>query len=299
MSDPNHILAVARQYAAHIEQALADQPDFSASTEAGAAVQIERGLMLPQVLLNREVPREWVERLIELGASALLPEVIVLDRLGHQRPVYRPLLVYAWLLTYKIQFERLSRMDFGRWDEALRAWCDVLADGLSQTQLPKEGIPAAAGAVASTAAWTALALHIAGKLFIRDPWTDLAAGVMGQLSRAQQPSGAFLIPSASDSPEMVWYHELCTLHALGSYAVQAEDRTVAASVERATNYHLIETQPDHATSQPWALFSFIWNPPTRPIADQLLHAVTLQQPTPDPVSLILLADSLYCLRLFL
>ncbi len=298
-SNSSHILAAALHYARLIEQPLADQSGFSPSAEAGAAVQIERALMFPHILLNQELPREWVDRLIELAGSALLPEVIVLDRLGHHRPVYRPLLLYAWLLTYKLQFERLPRMEFGRWDQALRAWCDVLADGLSQTHFPTTGIPAAAGAVASTAAWTALAIHVAGKLFIRDPWTDLAAGVMGQLARAQQPSGAFLIPSQSDSPETYWYHELCTLHALGSFAVQAEDRTVASSVERATHYHLAETQPDHATSQPWALFPFIWNPQTRLLADQLLHAVTLQQPSPDAVSLILLADSLYCLRLFL
>ena len=74
---------------------------------------------------------------------------------------------------------------------------------------------------------------------------------------------------------------------------------VAAAVARATEYHQRETQPDHATTQPWGLFAFAWNPQTHPLADQLLHAVQVQHAgTPDGVSLILLADALYCLRLF-
>ena len=80
--------------------------------------------------------------------------------------------------------------------------------------------------------------------------------------------------------------------------MQAEDRTVARAVRRATRFHLNETQPDHATAQPWGLFAFVWNPPTRPLADQLLHADATAR-TIDGVSLILLADALYCLRLFL
>jgi hypothetical protein len=81
--------------------------------------------------------------------------------------------------------------------------------------------------------------------------------------------------------------------------VQAEDRTIAAAVARATVYHQREMQPDHATTQPWGLFAFIWNPETRPLADQLLHAAAVQQPGGiDGVALILLADALYCLRLF-
>ena len=57
-----------------------------------------------------------------------------------------------------------------------------------------------------------------------------------------------------------------------------------------------EIQPDHATSQPWALFAFIWNPATRYLADQVLHTA---RSTSDGVSLILLADALYCVRMFL
>jgi hypothetical protein len=78
---------------------------------------------------------------------------------------------------------------------------------------------------------------------------------------------------------------------------------VAAAVARATAFHQRETQPDHASAQPWGLFAFICNPQTRPLADHMLHAATVQAASGaggvnDGVALILLADALYCLRLF-
>jgi hypothetical protein len=130
-------------------------------------------------------------------------------------------------------------------------------------------------------------------------WTDLASDTFGRLTRSQQPSGAFLAAAASDNPETHWYHELAILHAAASYAVQTEDRPLASAVARACAFHQNETQPDHATSQPWGIFAFIWNAATRPLADQLLHAAGAAQPAGiDGVALMLLADALYCLRLF-
>jgi hypothetical protein len=148
----------------------------------------------------------------------------------------------------------------------------------------------------------ALALFAAGKVYVRDAWTDLASDIFGKLVRSQQsndPPGQFLRASAEDNPDSHGYHELVLLHAAASYAVQAEDRTAASAVAKATDFHLRETQPDHATSQPWGLFAFVWNERTRPVADQLLHAAAVNRPAgADGVSLILLADALYCLRLF-
>src|SRR6185503_18031786 len=140
----------------------------------------------------------------------------------------------------------------------------------------RAAIPASRGGVAADAAWMALALQVAGKIYIRDAWTDLASDLFGKIARGQQENGPFLLATASDNPETHWYHELVLLHAAASYAVQAEDRTVASAVARAAEFHLNQTQPDHATAQPWGLFPFIWNPSTRTLADQLLHAVTSQ-----------------------
>src|SRR6185503_7774905 len=128
------------------------------------------------------------------------------------------------------------------------------------------------------AVWMALALFVAGKVFVRDAWLDLASDTFGRLLRGEPNRSTFLLATASDNPETLWYHELVILHAAGSYAVQAEDRTLAAAVARNTVFHLNETQPDHATAQPWALFPFIWNPKTRVFAEWMLHTASLQHP---------------------
>jgi hypothetical protein len=211
-------------------------------------------------------------------------------------------MVYAWLQAYRAWYETLPRSEFGRWEEGLRPWCDLLEGELGEIELPSGGapMPAGRGSSATEAAWNALALHVAGKVFVRDAWTDLAADAFGRIVRGQQASGTFLLATARDNPETHWYHELVLLHAAASYAVQAEDRTVASAVARATTFRLNEMQPDHASSQPWALFAFIWNEATRTLADQVLHACSVAQtPGNSSVSLMLLADALYCVRLFL
>ncbi|MGH7176169.1 MAG: hypothetical protein ACREJC_02205, partial [Tepidisphaeraceae bacterium] len=142
-------------------------------------------------------------------------------------------------------------------------------------------------------------LFVAGKLYVRDAWLDLASDTFGKISRAQTPHGALLTTTPADNPDSHAYHELVLLHALASYAVGAEDRTIAASVARATEFHLQHTQPEHATWKPWAVFAFIWDEQSRPLADTILHAAKIQQlDSNDGISLMLLADALYCLRLF-
>ena len=293
-----------RRYAALIADAVGARAGhaFLPVAEGDTAAQVERGTAYAAALAGRAhdaAAVDRMDRLVRLAAGGPPGAVVVVDAAGHHRPVYRPLLVYAWLQAYKLLYEVLPRSEFGRWDEALRAWCDLLEAELSVTRPPDGGTPAGLGGAAAESAWTALALFAAGRLLVRDAWTDLASDTFGRLTRSQSPEGTFLLPGPADSPETWWYHELVILHAAASYAVQAEDRAVAAAVARATDYHLKETQPDHATSQPWALFAFVWNDNTRPLADQLLHAAAAQQPGgADGVSLILLADALYCLRLF-
>jgi hypothetical protein len=291
------------RYANLIEQSLA-RNNASASltpeSESATAIQVERGIVLRDAVTNAAPATSLTERLILVSTSVDgLAPLAVVDRSGHHRPVYRPLLAYAWLQAFRIRYETLTREQFGRWDEALRVWADLLESELHHVAPNEFGLPAALGGSVAEAAWTALALHVAGKVFVRDAWTDLASDAFGRLTRSQQPGGAFLASSASDNPELTWYHELSILHAAASYAVQAEDRTLASAVRRATTFHLNETQPDHATAQPWGLFAFVWNDQTRSIADAMLHNVTLQDAADDGVSQVLLADALYCLRLFL
>jgi hypothetical protein len=303
----NETQAAFGRYAALIEGAIAREParPFHAEAERASTVQVERAAAYALALSDRPdlyAATDRVDRLVRLASAGLTPDVAVVDRNGHQRPVYRPLLVYGGLQAFRALYELLPRADFGKWDEGLRAWCDLLEAELGTVRLPDAGSPAANGAAVAQAAWAALALSAAGKVFVRDAWTDLASDTFGRLTRGQTADGTFLVPSPSGHPETWWYHELVLLHAAASYAVQAEDRAVAAAVARATEYHLRETQPDHATSQPWALFPFVWNERTRSLADQVLHGAAVQGAAApggaDGVSLTLLADALYCLRLF-
>jgi hypothetical protein len=297
MSDVASTLAEFHRYASLIEP-LVVTPPFTAVSETATAVQVERGSVFAQVL-GRQPPDARVERLIRLTRPGGLQRVAVIDASGHHRPLYRPMLVYAFIQAFRTVYELLPRSEFGRWEEAARAWADLLEAELGDVVWDETFTLAARGANVADVAWTALALHAAGKGFVRDAWIDLASDVFGKITRAQQCNGSFLLATAADNPETYWYHELAVLHAAASYAVQSEDRTLAGAVQRGTAFHASETQPDHATTQPFALFAFLWNFATRPVADQLLHAVQTTRATAGAdVASLLLADALYCIRLF-
>src|SRR5882762_8625576 len=273
-------LADFRKYAGMIAPIPGRGFEFSNQTESATAIQVERGTVLP--LLLNELTDEGlarVGRLIEVTRGGRLDTIAIVDRSGHHRPIYRPLLVYAWLSAFSLRYEDLPRHEFGRWEEALRAWSDLLESELGDIGWNQTSAWAARGSSASEACWIALALHRAGKVYVRDVWIDLASDLFGKLLKAQQPSGAFLEMTAADSPEARWFDELAILHAAEAYAAMAEDRTVAAAVKSNTEFHLRETQPDHATTQPFGLFAFIWNEGTRSVADQILNNVSMNSET--------------------
>lgn len=290
---------------------LSQEVRFDPEVESESAIQLERGVIYPEVLLTHAWAKSAIERMIQMGTSndaTRLARLAVVDRQGHHRPVYRGLLVYASLQAFRLGYEAIAAGEFGRWEEGLRAWAEMLEGELTRIEWPappvveENAIPALLGSMAADAAWMALALYSAGKVFIRDAWTDLASEAFGRFIRCQRKEGPFLTATSSDNPETHWYHELVLLHATASYAVQAEDRALAAAVVRNSNWQQNETQPDHATNQPWGLFAFIWNPATRPLADQVLHAATALGGSTGAgrsgIASILLADALYCLTLF-
>jgi hypothetical protein len=278
-----------RDYAGLVQSLLAPRP-FAPEAESPTSIQVERGTILTHALLGEPLD----DRLDPLLRQP--PGLRVVDRQGHYRPAYPALLVYAALSTFRLNYETLPRDRFGLWEESLRTHGDHLERRLNDLAFDST---ASNGAATAEAAWVALGLQLAGKLFIRDAWTDLAGDFFGKLTQGQQPSGQFLSTKSSDNPETAWYHELVILHAAASFAVQAENRSVAAAVRRSSEFHLRETQPDHATTQPWALFAFLWNPATHSLADQILHAAQTQHPGGvSGLTEILLSDALQCLRLF-
>jgi hypothetical protein len=105
--------------------------------------------------------------------------------------------------------------------------------------------------------------------FVDCIWSGVACGrtrddlftLARRLSGSQQmPSGAFLPPDPSMNPETAWYFELVLLHAVSTYD--------PISASRNAEYHLTETQPDHATTEPWGLLAFIRNRNTHSVADR-------------------------------
>jgi hypothetical protein len=297
------VLETFRQYAALIESSLAAAPlGFSPESESATAIQVERGIAYPAALLDPKKPSTSIDLLLEAGDRPDLTHLAsfaVIDRTGQHRPAYRGLLCYAAFQAFQLTYETVPANQFGRWEEGLRPWADLLEAQLTQIDLNADasgGLPAPLGGAATEAAWMALALQVAGKIYIRDAWTDLASDLFGKITKAQAATGAFLTTTPSDNPEIHWFHELVLLPATATYAVMTENRPLSIAVAKNAQFHVEQTQPDHATNQPWALFPFIWNSSTRTLADAALHSANTVR---SPLTSILLADALYCLRLFL
>ena len=124
--------------------------------------------------------------------------------------------------------------------------------------------------------------------------------MLAMLINRQQADGAFLQfdGSAGDNPEPYWFQELVLLHAVATYAAMSADPAAWSAVRRAAAFHHAETQPDHATSQPWALHAFLSDPEFLPTADLMLLAAGVNQPDGlGAVPRILLADAAVCLSL--
>jgi uncharacterized protein YbaR (Trm112 family) len=286
-------------YACLIESALAAAPpilDFSAETPA--TIQVERGLILP-LALTRAAPDTIHPCVDPILQSSNFNQRTVIDQSGHRRHVYRGLLLYTTLLGLT-----LADHDRPNWPRILRPILDSLEMRLAQMDWSTNAggaLPASGGAAATEAAWNALALHVASALYNQPFWRATARQTFHRFAAAQQPAGPFLRATASDNPETHWYHELVLLHAVATFAAHTNDTHLAGAAARNAAFHLNQTQPDHATNQPWALHAFAQHPDTRPLADHLLHAATLLGgaggSTNRGVTSILLADALYCLRL--
>jgi hypothetical protein len=280
-------------------------------------IQVERGVVFPRFYRDESAPLASFDRLVRVTMDHGPAEILVVDAAGHCRPVYKPLLIYSWLSTF-ILADRRRRREAIDWIAPLKKWSEWLAGTVRSFGFSNEAVPADRGAAAGSAAWAALALgvattalapraaskalapaRVAAPASVAAPswalpqWKVLCAGFFDDLVTRQQASGAFLRPTASDNPETLWYHELILLHAVGSYALQSGDSAASRAAGRNAMFHLKETQPDHATSQPWGLSSFMAFPAAWSLADQIIHSIRLQNPdAPDGVTLTLLQDVL-------
>lgn len=266
-------------------------PTFEPVAEDDGAVQVERGLVLPMALAGAEPERmaAAMGRLLRPGFE----RARVVDAAGHMRPAYPGLLVYARRRALDVVGRDLPWQESHAGCSALSGWCKRLHESVQRTRATStSSSPPTSERVAAVVdgSWATLALRACGDADDR-PWAF--AGVLA----AQLSSGAFFRTHASVNPEPYWYHELVLLHAVAAHAALTGDAVAMAAAARNAEYHLNETQPDHATNEPWGLLAFILNPNTHTLADQLLHNVRVIHPHgAQGVTAILLADVLDCLR---
>ena len=195
-------------------------------------------------------------------------------------------MVYCWLLACEMS-------PLPGWQTSIGKWCEAVWNSIDQAVLVD--LRAANGGAATRAIWAGLMIHVAGTVLARPAWVDSGANMLANLCQRQQSSGAFLQATASDNPETLWYHELILLHAVASYAARSGDSSATRAAQRSAEFHLNETQPDHATAQPWGLPAFVRYTPM--LADQVLHAMATQHPGAiEGLSAMLLADTLCGVR---
>ena len=126
----------------------------------------------------------------------------------------------------------------------------------------------------------------------RDVDSEWLDAVISGAIRQPGPDGSLHERSERESLESWTYRELCGLHALANLALRRRNRQWALRVQTIALYHMAQTQPDHVTAQPWALFAFCWSEVTRPWADQQLHdAMTAGSGQVSPLAGLLLADA--------
>lgn len=94
--------------------------------------------------------------------------------------------------------------------------------------------------------------------------------------------------------DTVVYHDLCALHAAYNAIVLTQDFDLFPPVQRLADWHVANTQPDHITTEPWALAAFASLDGTCTFAPQQLHDTTTYATAhgATPVVLALLADAL-------
>lgn len=212
------------------------------------------------------------------------------DPAGHGRDVYYPLALHVCLSAFARHYESLPARLWGRCEEALGRAVEPARWVGDYTDTPPP--PQATALVL----WLALCLLDFALAVGRDVDVELADAVVHQVVKRPGP-GFSLHPrgeSAEDESLDTWtYRELCGLHALADLALLRRNRGWSQRVEQVALHHLQNTQPDHATRQPWAVFAFLWSPRTRVFAEQLIHDATVHGGSGrvGPVGGILLADA--------
>jgi hypothetical protein len=123
----------------------------------------------------------------------------------------------------------------------------------------------------------------------------LPTAVITRILQAQKPSGALFDFRKEDNAESWWFCELVALHALARWWSCPDPslrQQVRQAVTAAAQFHLHETQPDHATMHPWGLSAMILHPPATALADWMIGAMQVQFAGGlDAISTVLLLET--------
>lgn len=265
-----------------------------------ARLAVERGIAWPLLEESPSFAGALAATEVLFVDAMDVADVDVVDRAGHARPAYRGLLWYAAFQAIRAS----DRVVVGATADIIVRQIATLKDDVEAAirQQGERAWPASQGSRAAQVAWDIVAVWTAGEL-LHDGVTRWAQAAMKVLIERQQPTGAYLLGEAGDNPETFWFHELQIAHAIATLGLQSRDATMRASAARAAMWHMNETQPDHATSQPWGLTAFLLDSATHVMVDGLLHSAMAQEAAMERstgglsgVSLILIADALYSWR---
>ena len=274
------------------------------------------GSPLPALILGESVPRFEIPP----------PTASVCDSFGHQRPAYRGLLGHVWARAMCRGWQPAN-------PDILQSWFVDLAARIDVKHLPAGPVSAVHGFELCQQAWFALAVYSGGIALERPAWTQLGHQVFEALLRigasstvgnsampgphsspvgeagwgytsptkpvanvpTSTPRGTFMTTGMDDNLESWWHHELVLLHAATSYAAPRRDPRWQSFLQKSAEHHFAETQPDHASTQPWGISAFLLFPHTISLADQMIHAAVVQGGGhPEAVSMLLFADALNC-----
>ena len=211
-----------------------------------------------------------------------------LDGAGHSRSLYRGLVAYSLAQLDDIDSSLVDSSTADSFSQAIQNQFADVVDGLSEHD-------ASQGSRWVQLAFDALAITCAKR--VNTDARVRANSILEQFARAIQTDGSFFVRAASDNPEPTWYHELAMLHAIMTFGCRTGNAPALNAARAAAQYQAEQIQPDHASSHPFALHAFLRIEHGRYLADMMLHAAGVQQPSGmDSISLLLLADALDCMK---
>jgi hypothetical protein len=236
-------------------------------------------------LLLADDPADHPGLLLAFRELADIPEPA-----GLRQGLHHLVSVHVAMSAYSLRYESLPQPVWAACDESAQRIIERM-----RVVEPYAAAPPPPGQV-PIVLWQSLCLLDHAQMQGRDADVELVDTIVHQVVARPGLDGSLSPLDPEESPDVWVYRELAGLHAMADLALARRSRNWAARVRQVAQYHLENTQPDHTTSEPWALFAFAWSADTRSFAQQQMHDV--QAYAPGAVAGLLLADAARCLAQF-